>query len=350
MAKRDFYEVLGVSKGASEDDIKKAYRRLARKLHPDVNPGDKAAQKRFQEVQEAYDVLKDAEKRRAYDRFGHSGPGFDPRTAGGPQGRSGGFPGGFPGGGSFRGGATGGGGGFEGFHFEGGDLGDLFGNLFGGGRRASTGPEPGEDVRGQIEIPFRDAVLGGTASLALRREKPCPTCGGTGRVGKNVCTTCHGEGAVAESERVRIKIPEGTADGGTIRVPGKGGPGMRGGAAGDLYVNVRVTPHAYFERQGNDIHGVVPITVKEAYSGAEIDVPTIHGSVRAKIPAGTQGRQRFRLRGKGVKDPRTGTLGDHLYTVRVMVPKTQSPAGTDAATLLDSLYGEDVRAELPKGL
>src|SRR5215831_11112220 len=147
MAKRDFYEVLGVSKGASEADIKKAYRRLARKLHPDVNPGDKAAQKRFQEVQEAYDVLRDAEKRRAYDRFGHAGPGFDPRGGAGPQGA--GFPGGFPGGGGF-GGA--GGPGFEGIHFEGGDLGDLFGNLFGGARRASTGPESGEDVRGQIEI------------------------------------------------------------------------------------------------------------------------------------------------------------------------------------------------------
>jgi DnaJ-class molecular chaperone len=344
MAKRDFYEVLGVSKGASEADIKKAYRRLARKLHPDVNPGDKAAQKRFQEVQEAYDVLKDAEKRRAYDRFGHAGPGFDPRGGPGTGPQGAGFPGGF--------GASGGAGGpgFEGFHFEGGDLGDLFGNLFGGGRRAATGPQPGEDVRGQIEIPFRDAVLGGTASLSLRREKPCPTCGGTGRVGKNVCPTCRGEGAVAESEHVRIKIPEGTLDGGTIRVPGKGGPGQRGGPAGDLYVGVRVTPHAYFERQGNDIHGVVPITVKEAYAGAEIGVPTIHGTVRAKIPAGTQGRQRFRLRGKGVRDPRTGEIGDHLYTVRVMVPKSQTPAGADAATLLDSLYEGDVRADLPKGL
>jgi molecular chaperone DnaJ len=344
MAKRDFYEVLGVSKGASEADIKKAYRRLARKLHPDVNPGDKAAQKRFLEVQEAYDVLKDAEKRRAYDRFGHAGPGggFDPRGGTGPQGGPG-FGGAGPGFGA-------GGPGFEGFHFESGDLGDLFGNLFGGSRRASTGPEPGEDVRGQIEIPFRDAVLGGTATLALRREKTCPTCGGTGRVGKTVCGTCRGEGVVAESERVRIKIPEGTLDGGTIRVPGKGGPGLRGGPPGDLYVAVRVTPHTYFERQGNDIQGTVPITVKEAYTGAEIDVPTIHGTVRARIPPGTQSRQRFRLRGKGVRDPRTGALGDHLYTARVMVPKTQTTAGVDAATLLDSLYDEDVRAELPKGL
>ncbi len=336
MAKRDYYEVLGVARGASEADLKKAYRRLARKLHPDVNPGDKAAQKRFQEIQEAYDVLKDPEKRRAYDRFGHAGPGFgpgfDPRTASatGPAGFGGGTP-------------------FEGFHFEAGDLGDLFGSLFGGARRAS-GPQPGEDLRGQIDVSFRDAVLGGTASLSLRRERPCPACGGTGQAGKGTCPTCRGEGVVAESERVRIKIPEGTEDGGVIRVPGKGAPGARGGAPGDLYVTVRVATHPYFERHGNDIHGIVPITVKEAYSGAEIEIPTVHGMMRAKIPPGTQSRQRFRLRGQGVKDPRTGTTGDHIYTVRVLVPKTQTPAGTDAATLLDSLYEGDVRAELPRGL
>ena len=190
MAKRDYYEVLGVSRGASEAEIKKAYRRLARKLHPDVNPGDKAAQKRFQEVQEAYEVLSNEEKRRAYDRFGHAGPGagpgfagFDPRTAGaGAAGFGSGTP-------------------FEGFHFSSGDvgdLGDLFGNLF-GGRHAAAGPQPGTDLRAQIEVPFRDAVLGGTASLALRREKECPTCGGTGRTGKTTCPTCHGEGVVAES-------------------------------------------------------------------------------------------------------------------------------------------------------
>jgi molecular chaperone DnaJ len=338
MAKRDYYEVLGLSRGATESEIKKAYRRLARKLHPDVNPGDKAAQKRFQDVQEAYDVLKDDDKRRAYDRFGHAGPGagFDPRTAGGAGFPPGGFPGGGPGGG------------FEGFHFESGDLGDLFGNLFGG--RRSTGPQPGEDLRGEIEVPFRDAVLGGTATLALRRERPCPTCGGTGRTGKTACATCRGEGIVAESERVRIKIPDGTENGGTIRVPGKGGAGARGGSVGDLYVTVRVLPHPYFERHGNDIQGIVPITVKEAYTGAEIPVPTIHGVVTAKIPPGTQSRQRFRLRGKGAKDPRTGTTGDHIYVARVMIPKTVSPAGVDAATLLDSLYEGDVRAELPRGL
>ena len=309
MKKRDYYEVLGVSRGASEADLKKAYRRLARKLHPDVNPGDKTAQKKFQEVQEAYDVLRDAEKRRAYDRFGHAGAqaGFDPSAAG-----FGGF------GGRGSGGVP-----FEDVRFEASDLGDLFGEFFGGARRRS-GPQKGEDVRGVLEIPFRDAVLGGTASLSLRREK--------------------------EIESVRIKIPEGTEDGGTIRVPGKGGAGTAGGAVGDLYVTVRVTPHPYFERRGDDIHGIVPVTVKEAYAGAEIEIPTISGTVRARIPPGTQGRQRLRLRGKGARNPRTGQTGDHIYTIRIAVPKSVTPAGLDAATLLDSLYDAPVRAELPKGL
>src|SRR5215471_4562559 len=209
MAKRDYYEVLGVSRGASEADIKKAYRRLARKLHPDVNPGDKSSQKRFQEVQEAYEVLKDAEKRGAYDRFGHAGPGaFE-----------GGAPGAGPGFGGFGGARAGGP--FEGFEFQG-DLSDFFGNVFGGGRRARSQPERGEDASGTIEIPFRDAVLGGMASLAIRRERVCDKCGGTGRVGRSTCPTCHGTGHLAHSETVKIKIPEGTEDGGTIRVPGKG--------------------------------------------------------------------------------------------------------------------------------
>ena len=335
MKKRDYYEVLGVSKGASEAEIKKAYRRLARKLHPDVNPGDKTAQKRFQEVQEAYDVLRDAEKRRAYDRFGHAGrpaPGFETYGTGGFGGPAAG-PEGSP---------------FEGFQFETGDLGDLFGNLFGGRARA-TGPEKGEDASGTIEIPFREAVLGGSATLSLRREKECPTCHGTGRIGREACATCRGRGRLAEVESVRIKIPEGTEDGGTIRVPGKGAPGRRGGPTGDLFVTVRVTPHPYFERRGDDVHGVVPVTVKEAYAGAEIEVPTIHGTLRARIPPGTRG-QRLRLRGKGVRNPRTGQTGDHIYTIRVVVPRSVTPAGLDAATLLDSLYEEDVRKDLPKGL
>jgi molecular chaperone DnaJ len=337
MKKRDYYEVLGVSRGAAEAEIKKSYRRLARKLHPDVNPGDKGAQKKFQEVQEAYEVLGDDEKRRAYDRFGHAGPapGFDPGAA------AGGGPGGFPGRGSP----------FEGYEFQGADLSDLFGNIFGaGGRRPRTQREKGEDAAGTIEIPFRDAVLGGMASLAIRRDRVCEKCGGTGRVGRNPCPVCHGTGHVAQAETVKIKIPEGTENGGTIRVPGKGGDGFLGGPSGDLYVTVRVLPHPYFERQGDDIHGEVPITIKEAYAGAEIDVPTIHGTLRAKLPPATQSRQKFRLRGKGVRSPRGGAPGDHIYTVRIVVPRTVTPAGTDAATLLESLYEAPARKDLPKGL
>ena len=334
MKKRDYYEVLGVSRDASEADLKKAYRRLARKLHPDVNPGDKTAQKKFQEVQEAYDVLKEPDKRRAYDRFGHAGPsmGFDPSAGTGAPAGAGAGPTGF-----------------EGFQFDTADLGDIFGNLFGGAARR-RGREEGEDVSGTIEIPFRDAVLGGFASLSLRREKACPRCHGTGRVGREVCPVCRGAGRVAETETVRIRIPEGTENGGTIRVPGKGSEGTHGGPAGDLYVTVRVAPHPYFERVGDDIHGVVPVSVKEAYAGAEIDVPTIHGMRRAKIPAGSQGRQKFRLRSQGAKNPRTGQTGDHIYTIRIMVPKSVSPAGLDAVTLLDSLYEKSVREDLPKGL
>ncbi len=336
MKKRDYYEVLGLSRGVSEAEIKKAYRRLARKLHPDVNPGDKGAQKKFQEVQEAYEVLQDPEKRRAYDRFGHAGPGggFDASASGG------GF-GGFPGGSSS----------YQGFEFQGGDLSDLFGSIFGAGAgRRSSGPERGEDSAGTIEIPFRDAVLGGMASLAIRRERVCEKCGGAGRVGRAPCPVCRGSGHVSQSETVKIKIPQGTENGGTIRVPGKGSEGLQGGAPGDLYVTVRVSSHPYFERQGDDIHGEVPITVKEAYAGAEIDVPTIHGAVRARIPAGTQSRQKFRLRGKGVRSPRGESTGDHIYTVRVMIPKALTPAGGDAATLLESLYEGDVRKDLPRGL
>ena len=150
-------------------------------------------------------------------------------------------------------------------------------------------------------------------------------------------------------ETVRIKIPEGMEDGGTVRVPSKGGPGIRGGPTGDLYVTVRVTPDPYFERRGDDIHGIVPVTVKEAYAGAEIEVPTIRGTLRARIPPGTRG-QKLRLRGKGVRNPRTGQTGDHIYTIRVVVPGTVTPAGLDAVTLLDSLYEEPVRKDLPKGL
>jgi molecular chaperone DnaJ len=330
--KKDYYDVLGVSRGASEADVKKAYRKLARKLHPDVNPGDTGAQKKFQEVQEAYEVLQDPEKRKAYDRFGHAGP----RVEEPPEG--GGFD--F---GSYGFGGGGGGAGFE-------DLGGIFGNLFGGmGGAGFRGGAMAADARATMEIPFRTSVFGGTLQLQTTRRVACPTCQGTGRKGRAPCPTCRGQGRVANMEKLKVNVPAAIRDGGTIRIPGKGDMGSDG-SAGDLYVTIRVSPHPYFERRDDDILGVVPITIREAYSGAEISVPTVHGRVRAKVPPGTQGGQRFRLRGKGVRDPRTDASGDHVYTVKIVVPKNLTPAGREAAALFDSLYEGDVRAALPEGL
>jgi molecular chaperone DnaJ len=330
--KRDYYEVLGVAKGAADAEIKKAYRKLARKLHPDVNPGDGTAQKKFQEVQEAYEVLQDPEKRKAYDRFGHAGPRMEEP----PEGARG-FD--FS---NFNFGRGGGGVEFE-------DLGGIFGNLFGGMGGGARGAGMAADSRATMEIPFRTAVFGGTLQLQTTRRVVCSQCHGSGRKGRAPCPTCRGQGRVASMEKLKVNIPAGIRDGGTIRVPGKGDMGADG-ESGDLYVTIHVSPHPYFERRDDDIVGVVPITIREAYSGAEISVPTIHGRVRAKVPSGTQGGQRFRLRGKGVRDPRTDTTGDHVYTVKVVVPKNLTPAGREAAALFDSLYEGDPRAGLPEGL
>jgi len=332
MAKRDYYDVLGIARGASEADIKKAYRKLARKLHPDVNPGDTTAQKRFQEVQEAYEVLQDAEKRKAYDRFGHAGPRVEEPS---------------PGGGGFDFSNFGFGGGASGASFE--DLGGIFGNLFGGMGGGGRGGPMAADSRASLEIPFRTAIFGGTLQLQTTRRVVCPQCQGTGRKGRAACPGCRGQGRVANMEKLKVNIPAGIRDGGTIRIPGKGDMGADG-ASGDLYVTIHVTPHAYFERRDDDILGAVPITIREAYSGAEISVPTVHGLVRAKVPPGTQSGQKFRLRGKGVHDPRTDNAGDHVYTVKVVVPKNLTSAGREAAALFDSLYEGDPRAGLPEGL
>ncbi len=329
---RDPYEVLGVERRATDAEVKKAYRRLARKHHPDVNPGDPAAQKRFQEIAAAYELLKDPRRRQHYDQTGDTG---DVPPAGPPPGARSPFGGAGP---------TGG------FRWSG-DFGDLFADLFPGARGGtgfSGGPfveEEDEDAAAELTIPFRDAVLGGTVTFRARLPRRCRRCGGKGRVGNAVCPTCHGSRTVVENEKVTVRVPAGVATGSRIRVPGKGRS-----EEGDLYLSLTVEPHPYFARDGDDILGEVPVTVTEAYLGAEIDVPTIRGRVRAKIPAGTASGQKFRLKGYGIENPRTGTSGDHYYRVSIVMPRRQTAEGRAAAETLGRLYEADPRAGLPKGL
>jgi molecular chaperone DnaJ len=323
---RDLYEVLGVAKDASADEIKKAYRKLARRYHPDVNPGNPEAVKRFREIQEAHAVLSDADKRAQYDRFGTVG---EEGAQAGPRPRQGGQqPGGF----DFRG--------FGGFA----DLGDIFGTMFGGFGRAGT-PPPEAPVEAAVELDLADAVRGVSVVVPVRREVACTECGGSGHTRSGVCPRCHGAGVLVRTDRLRVKLPAGVGDGDRVRAS------LKAGARRDVSVVVKVRPHSFFERKGNDIHTTVPVTFPEAYLGAEVEVGTIHGPVRAKIPAGTQSGQRFRLRGKGVRNVKTGVNGDHYYTVQVTVPRVVSPAGRDAARKVAELYpAGDPRANLPRSL
>lgn len=331
MAMKDPYEVLGVPRTAGDAEIKKAYRRLARKFHPDVNPGDSGAHKKFQEIASAYEVLKDPKKKERYDRFGDTGE--PPEPAAGPF-RGGPFPQG-----PFGKGPTGGGG----FRWSG-DFSDLFSDILtGGGGGIGVGED--EDAAAALTIPFRDAVLGGTISFSARIPRRCTRCRGTGRAAKSACPACHGSGALVETDSLNVRIPAGVDSGARIRVPGKGRT-----ENGDLYLSITVEPHPYFGREGDDIVAEVPVTVPEAYLGAEIEVPTVKGPVRARIPAGTVSGQRFRLKGRGIENLRTGTTGDHYYRVRVVAPTVQSEEGRRAVEALRHLYARDLRAELPRGL
>jgi molecular chaperone DnaJ len=404
--KKDYYEILGVKKSASADDIRKAFRKLARKYHPDVNPGDKSAEEKFKALSEANEVLSDPKKRKIYDQVGFYSENIDPATAEAyaRAGSSGAGAGGFPGGTQ-----DGGQGGvhfdFGGFDFSdladsagrarksgggagGGSFRDIFGSIFGGGAGAAPaeeGPEPGSDLEYQVNVPFWTAIRGGVMRLNISRqdvcsqchgqgflESPgkCPECNGTGQItqtggrmkfnvqcprchgtGKNLttCPTCHGEGTVANTEPLEVRIKAGTRDGQRIRLSGKGNAGSHGGAAGDLYVIIRTEPHSVFRRDGDDIYLTVPVSSTEAALGAKIEVPTIDGRALLKIPPGTQSGQKLRLREKGVPSAtKEGARGDEIVEITVTVPMPRDERTKELLRELAKLNPEDPREELWK--
>jgi len=325
---RDLYAVLGVAKDATAEQIKKAYRKLARKHHPDVNPGDRAAEERFKEISRAHDALGDETIRKNYDEFGEDAlqSGFDADKArevrrwqeGGARGRGGGFSGRRGDGRGFEdifGGASAGGrtaGGFHGFE-------DLFGSAF---SRAAAAQQRGSDLEVPIKIAFMEAVRGTSRTISLRRPEACPTCHGSGALaGGQPCARCGGDGVIEESVRLNVKIPAGVETGSRVRVAGKGGAGSNGGPAGDIYIVVEVGEHALLTRDGRDLTLEVPVTVGEAILGASINVPTPDGEVSLKIPPGTQSGKRLRLRGKGVPDLHGGARGDFYVRAMVQVPE-----------------------------
>ncbi len=330
MAKRDYYEILGVAKNASDDEIKKAYRKFAMKHHPDRNPDSKTSEDSFKEGKEAYEMLSDGDKRGAYDRYGHAG--VDPNVAG--NGMAGGFADAF---------------------------GDIFGDIFGGGRQRSSGPQVyrGADLRYSMEVTLEQAAQGyetqiripgweecevchGVGAKPGTRPQACPTCGGSGAVrmqqgffsiqqtcpkcrgaGKFVadpCASCDGLGKIKRNKTLEVKIPAGIDDGMRIRSSGNGEPGLNGGPAGDLYVEIHIKPHPVFQREGDDLHCEMPISFASAALGGDLDIPTLAGKATISIPEGTQSGKTFRLRGKGIKGVRSGYPGDLYCHVLVETP------------------------------
>jgi len=383
MADKDFYAVLGVRKEATTDEIKKAYRKLARKFHPDVNPGNKEAEEQFKDISEAHEALSDPEKRKIYDEFGYEGlrAGFDPEQA--RQYRQWQQAGGFGHGGRF---ASGGDRGFdqEAFRYSGFE--DVFSDLFGAGAgsAAAGGPGRGRDIESSLEIDFITAIKGATTRIGLQKPQTCSKCGGTGQVssGKEsvcptckgtgrtrvaqgpfnfsqtcptcratgrsgeICTACHGAGMVPGSETIDVNIPAGVNEGSRIRLAGKGEPGSGGGPPGDLYIVTHVRPHPMFKREGDSLLLDLPIKVSEAMNGAEVTVPTPGGPVQLKVPRGTRSGQRLRLKGKGVPNLKTKVPGDMYVTVRVQVPSTSDAEASKAAEILDRFYEGDIRRDI----
>ena len=364
--KRDYYEVLGVDKGADDDTLKKAYRQLAKKYHPDVNPGDKEAEAKFKEASEAYAVLSDPEKRRQYDQFGHSA--FD---------------------------GSGGAGGFGGFDFNGADFsdifGDLFGDFFGGGRSSrsrSGGPMKGANLRASVRISFEEAVFGTEKELELtlkdecktchgtgakpgtkpetcpkckgqgqvvftsqsffgtvRNVQACPDCRGTGKIIKEKCTDCGGTGYVASRKKIAVSIPAGIDNGQCVRIPGKGEPGSNGGERGDLLVEVRVDAHPIFQRQDTNIYSTVPISFAVAALGGEVIIDTVDGKIAYEVKPATQTDSRIRLKGKGVPSLRYRDVrGDHYVTFVIQTPDKLSKEAKDLLKKFDEITGDSLNA------
>ena len=364
-SKRDYYEVLGVSKDADDAAIKKAYRALAKKYHPDMNPGDAEAEKKFKEASEAYAVLSDAEKRRQYDQFGHA---------------------------AFEGGA-GGAGGFGGFDFNGADFGDIFGDifgdLFGGGRRggrANNGPMKGANIRKSIRITFEEAVFGCKKELEVILKDPCTTCGGTGakpgtspetcpkcggkgqvvytsqsffgtvqnvqtcpncggsgKVIKEKCTSCSGTGYTSSKKKIEVTIPAGIDNGQSVRIREKGEPGTNGGPRGDLLVEVNVSRHPIFQRQDMHIFSTVPISFAQAALGGDVKIQTVDGAVIYNVKPGTKTDTKVRLKGKGVPSLRNSAVrGDHYVTLVIQTPEKLSAEAKEALRRFDELSGNSL--------
>jgi molecular chaperone DnaJ len=378
-SKSDYYELLGVPKKAGAKEIRTAFRKLARKYHPDLNPGDKASEEKFKQLQEAYDVLSDTKKRQMYDQYGFYSDNIP--AGGSPGGQEAGGEnvnfdfGGFDFGGQQGGGSAGSGG----SNFR-----DLFSQFFGGRSAAGMEPdeEPGGDLEYQIEIDFKDAVRGAVKKLQITRLDSCETCHGTGAIGtpttcptcngtgsvqqtagkmrfnvpcsrcggtgklRTVCKTCGGEGRVRRTETIEVRIPVGVANGGRVRVPGKGNAGTMGAPPGDLYLRVVVRPHEFFERRGNDLYTKIPVTVPEASLGAKIEVPTIDGRALVRIPPATSSGKTLRLKEKGVLNARNGIRGDQYVEIQIVVPEPADERVRDLMKTLEEIAPNDPRKDL----
>ncbi|MDR0839440.1 MAG: molecular chaperone DnaJ [Oscillospiraceae bacterium] len=365
--KKDFYESLGVEKSASDAEIKAAYRKMAKKFHPDMNPGNKQAEAKFKEVSEAYEVLSDADKKARYDQYGHAG--VDP---------------------NFNAGGGGYGGGFSGFE----DLGDIFGSIFGGGRASTqsrTAPRRGERLVAEARISFEEAAFGcdkelevsrvetcevcsgsgakegttpekcsecGGSGVVLRRQQTvfgtmqtsadCPKCGGRGKIIHSPCEKCGGKGRVRRKKKVPVKIPAGIDNGQALNLRGQGDAGANGGEPGDLYVTVSVRPHELFEREGTAVLLEMPLSFTQAALGAELEVPTLDGKVKYSVPEGTQTGTTFRLRGKGIPNLRGSGRGDQYVTVRVATPTALSEEQRELLRQFAASGGEETTEERGK--